>query len=280
MPKLSSRLLRRIIIAAVFFAVFVLSGWGFRKAVTPVATCTDGIMNGQEEGVDCGTSACSKYCEPELAPPKVLSTKLIKAGDGDYDFIAQVENPHPQFGASEVDYELILFNAEDEELLKKQDLFYILPGQTKNLIFTHLTTENNVKRIEFNIKSAKWQKITSLEGMNLIVRNEKYYPTSSGGMVKALLLNDSDFDFEVVDIDVILFNSRGDIVAVHRTDVRTFVARTERSFEVVWPFRISSDVAKIEIYPATNLFENYNFIKSFGSEIEKFQHYKAETIWH
>lgn len=274
MPKLSSRLLRRLVIAGVFLAVFTLTGFGLRTAVTPTPTCTDGIKNGQEEGVDCGLFACNKYCEPDLAPPSVVSTKLIKAGDRDYDFVAEIANPHREFGASEVAYELKLLNGSGNELLKREGVFYILPGQTKFLILPFLTTENNVSDIELNIKSAKWQKIESLEGMNLIVRNETYTPTGGGaGSLNAAILNDSDFDFEVVDIDVLLYNSRGEIIAVNKTDIRTFVARTERAFSVTWPFPIAGNVAKISVKPSTNLFENSNFIKNYGSEVQKFQQY-------
>ena len=272
--KLSSRLFRRIIIAIAFLAVFALTGYGLKKVTTAPPTCTDGIMNGQEEGVDCGLFACNKYCEPDLAPPKVISTKLIKAGEKDYDFIAEIDNPHKEFGASEVAYELRLLDSDKKELLKREGVFYILPGQTKFLILPFLTTENSVSDIELNIKSAKWQKIESLEGLSLIVRNETYTSANDGSsFLNALIFNNSDFEFELVDLDIILYNSQGDIIAVNKSDIRTFVARTERAFRVIWPFHIQGKVSKIEVRPSTNLFENSNFIKRYGSEVEKFQNY-------
>ncbi|MDO8495882.1 MAG: hypothetical protein Q7S43_00295 [bacterium] len=273
MPKLSSRVLRRIVIAGVFLAVFTLTGLGLRRATTPVPTCTDSVMNGEEEGVDCGFSACGKYCELDLDPPQVISTKLIKAGENDYDFVAEIKNPHPQFGASEIEYELTLFNGGENELGKEEGIFYILPGQTKYLVLTHITTEKNVQRIDFKIKSATWQKIESLEGMNLIVKAQKYISLSGGTALDANVLNDSDFDFEMVDIDVVMYDSRGDIIAVNRSDIRTFLARTERAFRVAWPFKIDGRADNIEVYLSTNLFINSNFIKAYGSEIHRFQQY-------
>ena len=275
MPKLSSRLFRRVVIAVIFFTVFTFFGYGTRRLTTTTPTCTDNIKNGEEEGVDCGLLACNKYCEPDLEPPTIKSTQLIKAGEGDYDFIAEIVNPHQDFGASEVDYELTLFNGGDAELYKEQGIFYVLPGQTKHLILTHLTTEKNVTKIEFKILSATWQKIDSLEGMNLILKAQKYINLPTGGTaLDATINNDSDFDFVAVDIDVVLYNSRGDIIAVNRSDINTFLARTERAFRVIWPFNINGKVASIEVFPSTNLFENSNFIKRYGSEVQKFQTYK------
>lgn len=273
--KLSTRWLRRIIVLAVFLAVFFFTGLGLKRAVTPVPSCTDGIKNGEEEGIDCGLYACGNYCEPDLDPPKIISTKLIKAGEGDYDFVADIENPHAQFGASEVAYKLTLFNSEDIELDNYEGIFYILPGQTKHLVITHLTTEKNIQRIDFKIESAKWQKLDSLEGMNLIIKRQNYVNLSgsSGTSLDAAILNDSDFDLEIVNVDVVLYNSQGEIAAVNRSDIRTFLARTERSFKVIWPFKIPDKIAKIEIFPSTNLFENSNYIKAYGSAVQKFQQY-------
>lgn len=271
--KLSSRLFRRIVIAGIFLAVFSLTGLGLRRATTPASTCTDGIMNGNEEGVDCGLSACGKYCELDLDPPQVISTRLIEVSENDYDFVAEIKNQHQQFGASEVGYELTLFNGDDGELDKEQGVFYILPSQTKYLVLTHVTTEKNVQRVDFKIKSATWQKIESLEGMNLIVKAQKYINLSGGTALDVNIFNDSDFDFEMVDIDVVMYNSKDDIIAVNKSDIKTFLARTERAFRVVWPFKINGQVDKIGVYPSTDLFKNSNFIKAYGSEIHKFQQY-------
>src|SRR3989344_1590187 len=273
--KLSSRLIRRVVIAIVFLATFTLLGYGTKQLTTPIATCTDLIMNGEEEGVDCGLTACGKDCEPDLDPPSVKSTKLIKAGKGDYDFVAEIINPNIDFGASEVEYELALFNSGESELLKEAGIFYIFPGQTKYLILPALTTEKEVKRIDFKILNARWQKIESLEGMNLIVRRDKYtvLPGGLSSKLEAVIFNDSDFDFNVIDVDILVRNVSGEIIAINRTDIRTLIARTERGFIATWPFPIEGKIAEIEIIPSTNLFENLNFIKRYGSGIEKFQQY-------
>ena len=57
---------------------------------------------------------------------------------------------------------------------------------------------------------------------------------------------------------------------VGKTDIRTFVAKSERGFNVAWPFALSRNVARQDVEASTNLFENSNFIKSYGSP-EKFQ---------
>lgn len=268
-------MLRRIIIAVIFLAIFFLFGYGTKQLTQTPPSCTDSIKNGEEEGVDCGLFACGNYCEPDLDPPKVILTKLIKVGEGDYDFIAEIENPHDQFGASETAYELMLFNGGGEELVKEEGTFYMLPKQTKYLVLTHFTAEKNAQKVDFKIKNVTWQKLDSLEGMNLIIRNQEYniLDGGAGSALDAVIFNDSNFDFGVVNIDIVLYDYRGEIIGVSRSDIRTFLARTERSFTVAWPFKINGHVARVEIHPSTNLFENSNFIKRYGSTLEKFQQY-------
>ena len=273
--KLSSRVSRRLVIAIIFLAVFIFSGYGLIKVSQPIATCFDGAQNGQEEGVDCGFFTCGNYCEPTFEPPQVISTKLIKAGDKDYDFVAEIANPHKDFGASEVTYSLKLFNGDAKELPSRIGTFYLLPNQSRFLVIPYLTTDKDVLNVELKIESAKWQKVNSLEGINLIVRNQKYTVDADSGssLFHFTVLNDTDFDFEVVDIEVLLLNSKDEIIGVNKSDIRTFIARTERSAQVVWPFPISGKVSKFKIIASTNIFENSNFIKGYGSEVEKFQRY-------
>ena len=273
--NLPSRLFRRIIIAVVFLAVLGFLGLGFKKATTPVATCVDGAKNGQEEGIDCGLVACGISCEEELAPPKVKSSQLFKVGDNDYDFIAEIINPHDKYGSSEINYELTFFGKSGKEIFKKSGNFYLLPIQQIPLILTSLKTKEIVEKSEFKIKSAKWQKLESLEGVNFIVRREKLTIVDSNqtNSLEAVIFNDSDFDFGIVDIWILLLDSSNNTIGVNRTDIRTFFAGTERYFKVVWPFAINRRTAKTEIMVTANPFENANFVKRYGSPVEKFQKY-------
>lgn len=276
-----SRSIRRIFIVIIFLAILGLGWWFFQWLNKPIISCTDKIKNGQEEGVDCGVLACGLECPIELGSPQVISTKLIpsssagSAGQQDYDFVAEIKNPHTDFGASEVAYELILFNGSGQELLRKEGIFYILPNQTKFLVLPFLTTEKNVSDIDFKIKSAVWQKVDSMNGVNLTTLRQNYTILENGNSsaLEAVVLNDSDFDFDTIDIDIVLRNQNGSIIAINKSEINTLLAHTERGFRVVWPFPITENVLETEIMPSTNLFDNSNFIKRYGSGFEQFQRY-------
>ena len=268
-----SRSIRRTVAIILFLALLYWVWQYFQKP--PASTCVDDIKNGQEEGIDCGMLACGFECPVDLGSPQVISTKLISASLNDYDFVAEIKNPHTDYGSSEVAYELKLLKGNNQELLTEEGIFYILPNQTKFLILPFLTTEQNVSEINFKIKSAVWQKIDSMSSVTLAATRQSYTVLDGGNSssLEAVILNDSDFDFDTIDIDIALRNKYGSVIAVNKSEINTLLAHTERGFKVVWPFPINEDVAEIEIMPTTNLFDNYNFIKRYGSGLEQFQQY-------
>ena len=269
-----SRLLKRIIILFVFIIILGLIYYGYVFLTFPTPTCTDGIKNGTEEGVDCGLLACNKSCEEEVASPEILSTKLVPVGESDYDFVAEIKNPHQDIGSSEVVFELVLFNSSDGEVFKRTGFFYLLPGQTRFLILSALPA-GTAARSDLKIKSVLWQKLESINGANFLIPMKEYRvgPSGISSVLSGIVLNDSDFDFGIVDIDIALLDESGRIIGVNKTDVRSLKAHEERYFESNWLFPVNGQVKDTYIRAYTNLFENFNFIKQYGSDQEKFQQY-------
>ena len=59
---------------------------------------------------------------------------------------------------------------------------------------------------------------------------------------------------------------------MNRTDIRTFLAKTDRFFEVKWLDQFSGSVSRVEINAYTDVFKSENFIREHGTQ-EKFQRF-------
>ena len=260
---MNGRFQKQVIIGLVFVLILGGIGYGIYSGLVTNVSCTDGIQNGKEEGVDCGSLACGKACEPAIMPISINSSKLFKVNSNDYDFVAQIYNPNVFYGASRLEYSIDAFNYRGST--------YILPGQTKWLVLTALKSSQEVGDAKLVINNAQWEKMNMPNNaVNFTLRRKDYRPTPRGSELEAILYNESNFDFDKIDVAVILFDNTGKIVGVGKTDIRTFVAKSERGFNVAWPFALSRNVARQDVEASTNLFENSNFIKSYGSP-EKFQ---------
>ena len=259
---------KQIIIGSIFALLVAGAVYGLVDRFFIIeATCFDGIQNGKEEGVDCGTLACGIVCQEPVKPLQVSEEKLLRMGPGDYDFVAKIVNPNVSYGASEVAYSIALAG-----LGTRQGTAYILPGQTKYIVLTSLRTDSEVGSAGLKVNSVRWEKLDMPPGeVNLINRRGDFLNSASGGSFEGVVFNDSNYDFDSVDVSIVLFDSSNTVVGVNRTEIRTLLAKTERSYKVTWPSQIAN-VARAGVQVSTNLFENSNFIKSYGTQ-ERFQEF-------
>ena len=271
---MDGRAQKQLIIGLIFILIIGGISYGFVDYFFIVEpTCFDSVQNGVEEGVDCGTLACGVACEPAIMPLNILSQKLLEVRPGDYDFVAQINNPNSLFGASRVAYVLNI-TAIGETFLQKSGTFFILPGQTRFVIVPGIQTMSGGADVTVDITEVEWQKVETFENISFPVQRKNYAVVNRNGTfseLEAVILNNSDFDFDKVEVGVILFDNKNEIIAVNRTDIRTFLSRTERYFKASWPV-VLPETARQDVEVLTNVFENANFIRRYGTQ-EKFQKY-------
>lgn len=264
-----SRLLKQTIIGLVFLLILVLFGYGTYELVRERPSCADGIQNGKEEGVDCGVLACGISCKPEILPLNIKEEHIFQIGLNDFDYAAAVKNPNSAYGTSNVAYDLVGRNQENNEVWRVSGSFYILPGQMRHIVVPQLVIDEGIS-VQMDIRSAEWQAAT-LPIPQFTVRRQSI-SAENGTSVEAIVFNESDYDFDRVDVSVILYDAQGNPIGAARSDIRTFLSRTERSFKVTWPANITIDAQRADIQVTTNIFENSNFIKANGTQ-DKFQEY-------
>ncbi|MBI2062429.1 MAG: hypothetical protein HYT64_01935 [Candidatus Yanofskybacteria bacterium] len=260
---MDGRVQKQLIIGIIFVLILGGIGYGIYSGLVTKVSCIDGIWNGKEEGVDCGSLACGKACAPAIMPINIISSQFFKTSQGDYDFVVQLSNSNVSHGASQIEYSVDAFNHRGST--------YILPGQTKWLVLTALKSSTEIGDANLVINNAQWEKLDMPNNtVNFVLRRKDYHNIQKGTELNAIIYNDSNFDFDKIDVVVILFDDMGNIVGANNTDIRTFVSKTERGFSVVWPFTLPGTAVRQDVEISTNLFENSNYIKSYGSQ-EKFQ---------
>src|SRR3989338_648425 len=281
---MEKRTQKQLVIGAIFILIIGAVVYGFVDYFfITEPTCFDGVQSGMEEGVDCGLLACGVACEPPIVPLSIVSQKLIEVRPGDYDFEAQINNPNSSFGTSRAKYTLSFSGATPD----RSGTFYILPGQTRFIIVSGIRSDGALTSASVDITEVGWEKVEAFENINFPIQRKSYAVVDKNGVFsefEAVVLNSSDFDFDKVEVGIILFSARGgpascgdnafdDIIAVNRTDIRTFLPKTKRSLKVTWPATFPRQGgARQDVEVLTNVFENSNFIKRYGTQ-EKFQKY-------
>lgn len=274
------RILKQIVFGSGFLVVLGFIIFGVYQLWQTEPTCADQIQNQGEEGTDCGL-VCGNTCLELLAPLEVKNEYLFKIAEGgtdkDYDVLFKIRNPNSRFGASQIAYEVQLFDSQNRLILRKRGFAYIGPGQTKFIFEPTIRTVLPARRAELKIISVDWGRLQGGLGgeeVKFTIRNKEYLSNDKPGVfshVRGTVFNASNFDFDRVDLVVILF--KGEVpLGANRTDLRTFLAQTERYFEVDWIDNFGVVPDRVDIEAGTNIFESYNFIRRYGTP-EKFQQF-------
>lgn len=272
------RILKQLIFGLGYLVIWGFVAFGVYAFMQVDPTCNDNIQNQGEEGVDCGF-VCGNTCLESLEPLEVQNSYLFKISesdkDNDYDVLFKVYNPNARFGASQLEYEVDLFDVKNILFLRKRGFSYILSGQAKYIFEPAiLTTNQQARRAELKIVSVNWERLRGGLGddVKFTLNSKEYVQNQKPGVfshVNGTVFNASDFDFDRVDLVVILY--KGDLpVRANRTNINTFLSRTERYFEVDWINSFEAIPDRVDVEANTNAFESYNFIRKYGTQ-ERFQ---------
>lgn len=265
---------KQIIIAVSFFLFWGLVGFGASRLFAEGPTCFDGIQNQGEQGIDCG-GPC-KPCPPILEKIKVLKVEAVRADSQSFDLLARIENPNREYGGSEVSYRFEIFDQENALIKKVEGVTFIFPSQAKYVIETPVNLLASPWKVSFSIQNVNWQRLANFENVGLEIYEKKYtelppgqaYVSKASGIVQ----NTSNFDYKKIEIVVVLYDSRENIINFQRTEMLTFYANDKRYFEVSWRKPIYKKVQRFDMEAYTNLFLDETFMKRHGTK-EKYQQY-------
>lgn len=267
-----SRFTKQLFYGGLFLAIIAAIGWGGYRLVVPAPNCTDGIQNNAEEGLDCGP-VCGTSCPPIVLPLSAPTTQLIHYGNGTYDVLVTIGNPNAAYGAAQVDYTLVVSDVSGTQLMTRRGLTYVNPLEPRYMVFPLIGISGVpvTAELQFTPADVQWARLDVEGGLGVefIVRQDQLVPALNSLRYQANLMNRSTFDFDQVDVTVLLYDQAGTVVGTGATVVRTVPAGQERGFVVDWPFAIPSAV-RARAFVTTNVFNNDNYIRAHGSQ-ERFQ---------
>ncbi len=252
-------------IGLVWLIIFVaiIAGIYFLIIKSTLPDCSDNIQNQGETGVDCG-GPCSR-CPWQHEDLQIISSQAIKPRDNYVDLVASLKNPNPDFGVKILSYAFNLYNSNNNLISFKQGASYILPGETKYIIEQKILVNEEISRVEFKIINTVWQKLAGFEEPELLIRNSNFTLTTDNiARAYGTLENKSNYDFEKINVYIILLDKDSKILGVAQTEERTVVSKESRYFEINWFYPLAGQVEKFDIMAKTNVFIDENFMKKQG----------------
>ncbi len=127
-----------LIVLGVVAVIVIILGFIFFYR-TP--TCSDGKMNQNEGGIDCG-GECSKVCEAPAV--SALWSRSVKVADGVYHAVAMVRNPATDAGTTNLPYTFYLYDKDNILVAQRSGSMILEPGETVPLLETNVVTRERV----------------------------------------------------------------------------------------------------------------------------------------
>jgi hypothetical protein len=250
---------KQIIITLIYLVIFI-GGFYLIYKVFFGPSCHDGKQNGIENGIDCGGS-CPNQClkGPELKNLQLGPVSVIEYKER-FDVALEVRNINGQFGFGEVIYEVALYNGE-EKVGSREGKTYLLPNETRYLIETGIECKVFPDKAKVYIQSGEWQEFAKEERPKLEILNKSFrYKKVAGNFfeVDLQIANRSSYDFLTVDIDAVVKDEDGKIIAINKANLNSVKSGEVRDFRFFWPESFEGQAKTVDIKAQSNVFDLQN----------------------
>ena len=233
-------------IFSVFAIIFAIILFNF---LNKAPTCSDGIQNQGENGIDCG-GPCNILCRADYSNPSVTwgPVKEKVLSNGTYNFLTYLQNPNIGVGAYNVPYMLSVYDQDNVLLYQKKSTTYIPPNSTFVVFEDNINLNDKIPartRFEFT-GSPVWQKIDSVES-NLTAISKNLVNEDTKPKLLVTIKNSSLKQITNIESVAILYDENNNAIAFSKTKIDSIDKDSTYDIVFTWPEKFNAKVVKIDI---------------------------------
>ncbi len=200
---------------------------------------------------------------PSFTNPQAISAttvSVLSTGGGTYSAYAQIENQNLELVARAVPYKFSFYNKAGQQVHAVSGSTFLTTNQKKYLVVSKFTSAESVTSGKLEFGEVVWQKRFSVPEISLVantpVTENELGPLSF--VVSGQIHNNGPYTLAAVRLTVLLENSSGQIIAVSQRDEFSLKPNERRAYKVLWPGIYSTAVARVRVFPETNVLDNNN----------------------
>lgn len=209
------------------------------------SSCSNGVQDGAERGVDCGGS-CRLLCRGEARDPIVHFARAVPVSESVWGAVAYVENKNENAGASKTPYLFKLYDAENLLLYERRGEAYIPPGKVFAVFEGRMQTGSRVPtRAVFSFTAPPRFEVAAPEPV-LPIRNHRFSADEAGARLEARIANPTLSLIGEIDAAALLFDPSGNLFAASAATIRRLAPRGAAALVFTWPHFLETP-SRIEI---------------------------------
>jgi hypothetical protein len=193
-------------------------------------TCTDGVQNGEEAGVDCGGS-CSLLCSSDILPIETVWAHFFRNDNGSYDIAVLFLNKNSGSAPKSLKV-TVLVKAKNGDVLYQNALDTAVPlGAEFPVIFQNVTMKGAPDKIVVVREEDNSYALTN-KVMNP-VKSVATFNKSSNNSVFVTVTNVTKKDLYRFPVMVVLYDENHEPVGVAESFVESLFKGDTKTIEVV-----------------------------------------------
>ncbi len=248
-------------ISGVIVAAVVIIGIPAFLLFYKAPTCSDGIQNEGEQGIDCG-GPCRTLCQTDFLSPVVVWASSEEVAPGLYNLGAYIENPNIDGGAVNVPYQFSVFDSQGILITHVTGTMNIPPNRNTLAFVGAVNMEQRIPAaggVQFSfIASPTWAKAEDTLG-NISISNKQYTEDSSGASLQATITNTALTPYNNLTVFSVLSDANGNEIGFSKTAINQIAGGASVVAPFTWPASFNGAVVSEDILPVvTPSFDSTN----------------------
>lgn len=221
----------------------------------PAQSCTDGVRNQNEQGVDCGGS-CISCEEKRVLPLDVFEQpRAFSLSSGRTVVMGQIANPNASFGVEEVSYQFVVRDSAGEIIERLPGATRLYPFETRYITsFAVASPSAKIGEVSLEVGKPRWRPAGEMPRPDVQVLSGATSTIEGGAIrVSGVVKNQGDVSAEKVRIIAVLVDHSGNDLFPAQTVVSGLRGFRELPFAVQFPpdewLSVAADLAATRIIP-------------------------------
>ncbi len=217
-------------------------------------TCSDGMQNQNEAGIDCGGS-CPYLCTDQQQAPVVLFTQVIYAGDR-VDVVSEIENKNAGAAAKNVTYTISLYDEKQTFLKKITGVIDLAPGATLPIYISdaYVEKERAVSAfLEIDSSSIEWYTLAKDSYIVPTISNIHKSGTINNPRIESTIKNPSFKELKDVQVIVFVYDASKNVIAASRTVIPSIQGQESSLAIFTWNNAFRGVPALLSVVPLPQL---------------------------
>ncbi len=222
----------------IFYLILLLavSYWLFGGFIVKTPTCSDGIQNQNETGIDCG-GPCTKCEITELSPLTHIGTVRTFSVNEKTIALAEVSNSNQFYSSDKFAYSFVVYDVRNREIERVSGTDALFALEKKYIFEPRITTRaRDIGKIEFVISDVSWKKAYEALRPDVVVSSAIETKKSEQGIrVSGSIKNQSSVLASEVKIIAILYDKYEIEVFPAQTVISQLGGLEEKPFVISFP---------------------------------------------